>query len=107
MKVNVLGINYKVIIKPQREMRKARNYTDGYLYGYCDYLSKEIYLDKDIASDKKLKAHTLRHEILHAMAFESGLNTQVEWAQDEQCIDYYANQFPKMYALFKKLNILN
>lgn len=54
----------------------------------------------------------VRHEILHAFLFESGLhnNTHVkpsEYIHDEQNVDWIAIHFPSMYKIFKELDVLD
>lgn len=47
---------------------------------------------------------TLRHEIIHAFLFESGLQTcaftiEGPWAENEEMIDWFANMIPKMKVI--------
>lgn len=52
----------------------------------------------------------LRHEIIHAFLYESGLDINShdidQWARDEEMVDWMAIQFPKMYKIFAELDIL-
>ena len=51
----------------------------------------------------------LRHEILHAFLFESGLHNNFshpEWGHDETMIDWVAVQFPKILEAFKQVDCL-
>ena len=52
----------------------------------------------------------LRHEIIHAFAYESGLWGDSEgtlaWAQNEEMTDWLAIQFPKMEKVFKECDCL-
>ena len=43
----------------------------------------------------------IRHEIVHAFLFESGLAENSEWAQNEEMVDWFACQAPKIYAAFR------
>ena len=45
---------------------------------------------------------TLRHEIIHAFMFESGLDECSTWGVDESLIDWIALQFPKMLKAFEE-----
>lgn len=51
----------------------------------------------------------LRHEILHAYLFESGLrensNEINSWAMNEEMIDWFALQFPKILKTYKELGV--
>lgn len=58
-----------------------------------------------------LNKSILRHEIIHAYLYESGLATsthssQGPWAMDEEIIDWIAIQSPKFLKTFKTLNII-
>ena len=52
----------------------------------------------------------LRHEIIHAFLFESGLECNslktYNWAENEEMVDWFAIQSPKIFILYKELNIL-
>ena len=54
---------------------------------------------------------SLRHEIIHAFLYESGLlgNSQMSehWALNEEMVDWFAIQTPKIYEVFKQLDILD
>ncbi len=54
-------------------------------------------------------AQTLRHEILHAYLFESGLDwssRDIEsWATNEEMIDWIALQFPKILDTYRIFGI--
>lgn len=39
--------------------------------------------------------------IVHAFLFESGLAENSEWAQNEEMVDWFACQAPKIYAAFR------
>ena len=54
---------------------------------------------------------TLRHEIIHAFFNESGLQDSANkfdgaWSKNEEMIDWFAIQPPKIFKLFKELDIL-
>ena len=116
MKVNILGVDYKICFKTEQE--------DAYLKtkgGYCDYTIKEIVLVKFTEEEKKAEGafgnfdvitkDNLRHEIIHAFMYESGLwynsYSPQHWATNEEMTDWFALQFPKIYKVYKQLNILD
>lgn len=76
--------------------------------GQIEPHKRVIKISKDTKHD--LPA-TLRHEIIHAFLFESGLwvnSNSVEcWAMNEEMIDWIAIQYPKISKVFKKLDIEN
>ena len=47
-----------------------------------------------------------RHEIIHAFLFESGLAENSEWAQNEEMVDFFAIQFPKLMEAFKNADAI-
>lgn len=113
-KVNILGTEYIIYrnVEEEKEPRLKGN------YGFCDYCTKEIYLSKEALTEtedsmKNLKEYenkVLRHEIVHAFLYESGLrensDRQIAWAENEEMVDWIAIQFPKIEKVFKELNIL-
>ena len=53
----------------------------------------------------------LRHEIIHAFFNESGLQSSANqfdgaWAQNEEMVDWFAIQSPKIFAVYQNLGIL-
>lgn len=54
------------------------------------------------------KNRIIRHEIIHAFLFESGLGFNFEhkpYGHDETTVDWFAFQWPKIEKVFKALNI--
>lgn len=117
-KVNILGMEYQIFIKSDEEIAKALNCGVGEQSGYCDPYINEISICSyntldDIDKDKKiniLQNQTLRHEIIHAFMYESGLwadsNNVENWAMNEEMIDWFAIQSPKIFKVFEELDIL-
>lgn len=113
VKVNILGTNYEIIFKSDsEEVRLKEN------WGFTDYHTKEIYINDDIEKEtdnscKNLidfKNKVLRHEILHAFLYESGLRENSfgssSWAENEEMVDWFAIQFSKILKVYKELNII-
>jgi len=114
-KVNVLGTEYKIHfdINSNKEPRLKN------AWGITDFYTKEIFIDKDIFKEQQdtstlnLKAFrnkVLRHEIVHAFLYESGMaensNSQRAWSENEEMVDWFAVQSPKLYKIYKDLDIL-
>lgn len=110
MKVNILGTKYKIVLEALEKDYPKLEKCDG----YTDPSIKEIVVakfDKDVDSIEDLNYHTkkvLRHEIIHAFLFESGLaeDSHNRWALNEEMIDYFAFQFDKLANIFKDLDII-
>lgn len=106
MNINILGTLYTVHINSKDERLKLCD-------GFCDTSSKQIHVTKfDKAPDSisNLKYYTskvLRHEILHAFIYESGLSVNSlkveDWATNEEMIDWFAIQFPKIAKVYKEV----
>lgn len=110
MTVNILGAEYTLKICNNAEDSRL-NSCDG----LCDETVKELlvgnYADDmgDPTCKKKLAVQVKknkRHEIIHAFLFESGLAENSSWAQDEEMVDFFAIQFPKLLETFKAADAL-
>lgn len=86
--------------------------------GYTDSSVREIIVDsfagKEMETGVKLdlkqyQNQVLRHEIIHAFLFESGLDANThqcsEWATNEEMVDWMAIQFPKIKKVYEELGI--
>ena len=111
-KVNVLGTEYTIEFKEENEDKMFSNSN-----GYCDYTGKRIVVlanqrKDDDADDWEIeKKRIIRHELTHAFLCESGLigNTYCVnngWAKNEEMVDWFAIQSPKMFKVFQELNVL-
>lgn len=80
--------------------------TNKNIDGFCDTSIKKIVVDdmKPSETSKKdlelYKKQVLRHEIIHAFLFESGLEAECRW-NDEEMVDWLAIQFDKIAKAFK------
>lgn len=104
-KVNVLGTEYTIKMDvPQEDMPLDSD-------GCIDPSIKTIMIvdfgepDKNSIKDlESYKKETLRHEIVHAFLYESGLwsnsGNVKAWGHSEEITDWIALQFPKMLQAF-------
>lgn len=102
MKVNVLGTEYTVVTEASIDKYPSLEGVDG----YCDYSAKEIVVRKkdsndDIGDFNAFINKVMRHEIIHAYFYESGLY----FDQTERMVDWIAIQIPKMSKLFDEMEI--
>ena len=105
MKVNVLGTVYKIKYIPSLDGRG----------GETDFYTKEIRISEqeDVPAEyktdnlKEMQRHVLRHELIHAFLFESGMDqssaAHVAWAVNEEMIDWMAIQMPKIMAAYDSI----
>lgn len=114
MKINILGTDYEIVSGSRKEYPRLK-VADG----YTDTSIKRIIildfntLEKDDANIKDfpyLAKKVTRHEIIHAFFYESGLwvnSNDIEgWAMNEEMIDWFAIQFPKMLKVFKEADCI-
>ena len=107
MKVSILGTEYTI----QKHSKKDDKYLET-CDGYCDKTSKRIVVNIDNGDlddfDVYIKK-VLRHEIIHAFLYESGLWENFKhdtWGHDETMVDWVAVQFPKILNVFAEVDCL-
>lgn len=111
--IKVMGEEWKIIFRdedPTFEKCKA----------YTNYATREIIVENVKVSDDPLAFDThsqyidqkrvLRHELVHAFLMESGLDESScaceAWAINEEMVDWFARQAPKIFKVYKELNLL-
>ena len=110
--VNVLGSEYGIYMN----VTEADDDNMKTMDGYCDKTARRIAIAK-LGDDCNLADSTvyikgvLRHEIIHAFLFESGLNGNSVWHVDgqehpEQMVEWLAMQFPKILNVFQEVGVL-
>lgn len=111
--VNILGTEWTIITckKEESELLNGK-YRDG----VTDDSTRTIYIcekkpDCELQDYETWKKLSLRHEIFHAFLFESGLDASsythnAPWATNEEMVDWFAIQSPKIFKVFQKLDIL-
>jgi len=112
-KVNILGTEYSIFFQNEKD----DELLDGKGRDECtDYSAHEIIVcnkkdDCELRDYENWKKIVLRHELMHAFLFESGLdssslNSYGSWAVNEEMVDWFAIQSPKIYKVFAELGIL-
>jgi hypothetical protein len=107
MKVKVLGERYEVIESNCAEDLTLAGASDG----YCDHTTKSIVIDTFKPSDDSLgdleryRKQVIRHELVHAFLFESGLGAN-SWGSNEEIVDWIAAMFPKMLEAFEEVDAI-
>ena len=110
-RINILGSEW-TIEKRKREDDPNLDDNDG----YTDTSIKLIAV-KDIQPEKGKKfdlecyiKQVIRHEIIHAFLFESGLDSNCffsgSWAMNEEMVDWLAIQSPKLFKVFEEADVL-
>lgn len=78
----------------------------------CNILSLSRYKNASADSATAMMKLTLRHEIVHAFLYESGLdassmmNSNVGWAVNEEIVDWIALQGAKIYKAWSEVGAL-
>ena len=118
MKIDILGTEYRI----ETHKVSEDSYMEGKgLAGYCEEENKLIvvadmsegkyFVGMDEKAQETYRKKTLRHEIIHAFLNESGLSDSSNrfdgaWAKNEEMVDWFSIQAPKIFSAFKKMNIL-
>lgn len=118
MIVNVLGTEYKIIVKKYTEeeafeIRSIDGFCDGYTKEIvvCDMHTYKGWEHETEATIIACQKEVLRHEIVHAFFNESGLQDSTftydgGWAKNEEMVDWLALQIPKIYKAFEQAGCL-
>lgn len=113
-KICILGTEYEIIETDEETENRLKK-----VWGFCDFNTKQIYINNDVTKETEdscknlqyFRKKVIRHEILHAFLYESGLKENSEdvraWAEHEEMVDWFAIQIPKIVEVYKQLNILN
>lgn len=116
-KVSILGKEYTI----EKHTYEEDSELQG-LGGYCEYMRPLIVIgdlstnpdlkDSQEETIKEIEKCTLRHEIIHAFLNESGigqssLECDFSWSQNEEMVDWFAIQSPKIFEVYSKLGICN
>ena len=113
--VYILGSPWKILFKD-------KDPTFEVCSGYAEANERTISIenvhvpdDKD-PMDLSMKAQyenqkrVIRHEVIHAFLMESGLDDSSlnaeHWAANEEMVDWFARQFPKIYKVYEELGVL-
>lgn len=103
--VNILGTVYDI---------KYVELKDAEIDGDCDNTGHLIRVRADntnnVANMEELQKVTLRHELIHAYLFESGLGFSwqhpEQFGHDETTVDWFARMSPKIFKTFQELGLL-
>lgn len=109
--INVFGVEYKIFIDSEDDNPKIKDN-----HGYCETLAKELHFhehlfkgfENDVMVLKDWDSYwkkVMRHELIHAMIYESGLGDCCEWANNESLVDWISMQAPKMLEIFSKVKV--
>lgn len=109
--ITILGTDVQVLFRKEQDDPKLKN-----MVGYFDG-SKHLIVIKILEQDEnslgdldKFQREVLRHEITHAFLHESGLDAcsknAESWATNEEMVDWFAIQSPKIFAVFREMELV-
>jgi hypothetical protein len=113
-----LGTGYEIRYKdydeePIFEKRSIDGYADNIekVICICNMNTMPNWENETKEYCKKAEKQILRHEIIHCFLSESGLQESTlqyngGWAKNEEMIDFFAIQFPKIKQAFEDANCL-
>lgn len=101
---NVLGTEYTLFAETSENEKQLKESL-----AFADYYgdNRRIVCDKEqeYKSEVSFKA-VIRHELIHCFLYESGLdvcsNSTTDWARNEEMVDWFALQSPKIFRLFEE-----
>ena len=106
--VNILGTDYVLHIC---QSSKDKRFEELACDGFCDQSTQELFVTNYIDSKEPISVKdpaycirgAIRHEMVHAFLYESGLGSDWEhkqYGQEETTVDWIARQFPNMYETY-------
>ncbi len=113
-KVEILGAEYTITIKKYNEDEAfERDSSSGYCYSHtrqivvCDMSTYKGWEHEPAEVIREQQKETIRHEIIHAFFNESGLKDSANsvtdsWARNEEMIDWFAIQGPKILKAWQE-----
>ena len=109
--INVLGTEIRVQFREEKQDESMRE-CDGYFDASESLIVVKIH-EKNTMSLGNLENYqkkVLRHEIVHAFLYESGMahcSTNAEnWATNEEMVDWFAIQAPKIFKVFREQKLV-
>lgn len=108
--LNILGTKYVLRFVPNEDNYPLLSGANGYM----DPTVKEIVIRTDFSSDEDVQnaefliKKNIRHEVIHAFLYESGLDCDSSksssWAVNEEMVDWFAIQFPKIIEVLNNIS---
>ena len=104
--VGVLGEIYELYLDVSKKDDPELEMADG----YCDQTLKRIVVcdseGTDMGNWEEYKKYCIRHELIHAFLFESGISGCVKWdvpgeTHPEHIVEWMGIQFPKLLEAFR------
>lgn len=92
MKVSILNEEWTL-----EEKDDCLEFNDCDGYTSTEHGERRIAIKRNAYLPREL---ILRHELIHAFLFESGLGFCCEWAMNEEMVDFFARNWDKITKIF-------
>ena len=109
--ITVLGKDIQILFRKEDADTKLKNCV-GYFDSSKGWIVIKI-LEPNAMSLGDLDRYqkeVLRHEIIHAFLYESGLDacsgSAENWASNEEMVDWFAIQSPKIFKVFQEQGLV-
>lgn len=109
--ISVLGTDIQVLFRKEEDdpqLEEAGGYYDSSKNLIVVKIPKEE--KNSLGNLENWQRKTLRHEIIHAFLYESGLDwsatTAESWATNEEMVDWFAIQAPKILKVFQEMELM-
>lgn len=115
IEVNILGSKWLIkYVDDDPAFEEAEGYCEGneriIIIQNVSIAEKNDPLAISISAQYINQKRVLRHEIIHAYLIESGLDSSAlsvdNWATNEEMVDWFARQSPKIFKTFKELKLI-
>ena len=110
--VNVLGTEYEIWLNVPEDEDKTLEQCSG----YCDKTTKRVIVarlgeDCNLGNTTEYVKYVIRHELVHAFLFESGISGDTTWdiegqEHPEHMVEWIAMQFPKLLKAYQEAGVL-
>ena len=111
-KVNILGVEYSIVFMRDDEPAFIEKNANGWMDSSIKAIIVGIFEPDagSLADLGEFQKKTLRHEIIHAFLYESGLSESTKgsdaWAINEEMVDWLAIQHSKIHAAMEQAGAL-
>ena len=111
-RVNVLGTEYEIYLNVPEDVDATLKVCQG----YCDKTTKRVCVGKlgeecNLGNPTEYVKYVIRHELIHAFLFESGIGGDTVWDIDgeehpEHMVEWIGMQFPKIMKAYQELGVV-
>lgn len=109
--INIMGTDVRVVFREEKQDPQLEE-----MGGYFDSSENLIVVKipekekNSLGNLENWQKKTLRHEIIHAFLYESGLDWSAApvdcWATNEEMVNWFAIQSQKIFKVFQELGVM-